>query len=139
MEKEPSYLPDVTLKDLLNAIVAILIISFVIFQGTKCKGNSKPDKLYYKSAQVLDIKRDDESQYHLLVRYSNGITESIADAQCTIRMGDYKATAELPFAKWDTGKKKGTVGAWEYNSTSYSRMKIKVYLPLDYNIKLFND
>lgn len=101
--------------------------------------NSKPDELFYKKADILDIKRDDESQYHLLVRYEDGTIESVADVNATVKMGDYKPKAEMPFVKWDNGNKKGTLEGWRVNSSTYSYMNIQVYLPLDYKIELFND
>lgn len=114
---------------------ASLLLAVVLYS---C-GNNKPDQLFYKKADILDIKRDDESQYHLLVRYENGTIESVADVNATVKMGDFESKAEMPFVKWDNGYKKGTLEAWRGNSTDYSYMNIQVYLPLDYKIELFND
>lgn len=117
-----------------TAIALYAMLAVVLFG---C--NSKPDELFYKKADILDVKRDDESQYHILVRYEDGTTESVADVNAIIKMGNYKPTAEMPFVKWDNGNKKGTIKAWHINSTNYSYMNIQVYLPLDYKIELFND
>lgn len=117
-----------------TAIALYAMLAVVLFG---C--NSKPDELFYKKADILDIKRDDESQYHILVRYEDGTTEGVADVNATIKMGNYKRTVEMPFVRWDNGNKKGTLEGWRVNSTTYSYMNIQVYLPLDYKIELFND
>ena len=119
----------------LASAFASVLLAVVLYS---CR-NSKPDELFYKKADILDIKRDDESQYHLLVRYEDGTTESVSDVKATIKMNDYKPKAEMPFVKWDNGNKKGTVEGWRVNSTDYSYINIQVYLPLDYEIELFND
>ena len=117
-----------------TAIALYAMLAVVLFG---C--NSKPDELFYKKADILDIKRDDESQYHILVRYEDGTTKSVADVNAIVKMGNYKPTAEMPFVKWDNGNNKGTLEGWSVNSTTYSYMNIQVYLPLDYKIELFND
>lgn len=121
------------LKFTTKAVIALMLAVVL----TSC--DSKPDELFYKKAEILDIKRDDESQYHLLVRYEDGTTESVADVNCTVKMGNYKPFAEMPFVKWDNGNTKGTLEGWRVNSTSCSCINIQIYLPLHYNIQLFND
>lgn len=118
------------MKKLFYLLISILALS--------CQ-SEKPDVLFYKRAEVLDIKRDDESQYHLLIKYENGSVESLADVQCYIHMGHFKPCIDMPFVKWDNGNRAGTLEAWKSNSTSYSYMSIDVYLPNDYKIELFND
>jgi hypothetical protein len=119
--------------------IALAFVSVLLAVVLYSCGNSKPDELFYKKADILDIKRDDEGEYHLLVRYEDGTTESVADVRATIKMGDYRPKAGMPFVKWDNGNKKGTLEGWRVNSTDYSYMDIQVYLPLDYKIELFND
>jgi predicted HAD superfamily hydrolase len=99
----------------------------------------KPDQLFYKKAEILDIRRDDESQYHILLKYEDGTVQSVADVGANIKMGNYKPTAEMPFVNYENHLSKGTLSAWRVNTTDYSSVKIKVWLPLNYNIKLFVD
>lgn len=110
----------------------ICILSFSCTPG-------KPDQLFYKHAEVLDIKRDDEGQYHMLVKFSDGQVKSLADVKCLIYMKDIKPCADLPYCKWDNGNNSGIMEAWELNSTDYSYEYVNVYLPNDYKIELFND
>lgn len=111
-------------------ILAILLI------GCNCE---KPDRLFYKKAEILDIKRDDESQYHLLLKYEDGTVESIADVRCSLKMGNRTASADVPFAEWENCNNKGVLAAYGANSSNYSSMYILIYLPDNYNISLFND
>lgn len=115
-------------------------IIILLTQFTTSCDCSKEDELFYKKATVIDINRDDESQYHLLVRYEDGTTESVADVKCSIKMGDYQPTANMPFVKWGAcSGRKGVLNAWNPNSTKYSYMDIEITLPIDYKIELFND
>ncbi len=126
------------MKYLFNRILVIFTVVLPMVTILGC--NQQPDKLFYKRAYILDIKRDDESQYHLLVRYMDGSAESVADVHCKLIMGDkYCPFAEMPFVNWDNGDKKGILKGWEYSSSIFSGMPIIVYLPLDYKIELIND
>lgn len=99
----------------------------------------KPERFFYKKAEILDIRRDDESQYHILVKYEDGTVQSVADVRADLKMGNYKPTAEMPFVSYESINAKGTIGAWTVNTTDYSSVKIKVWLPVNYKIELFND
>lgn len=114
----------------------ILILFTATLLGCKYKNT---DQLFYKNAQVLEIKRDDESEYHLLVRFQDGSVKSMSDVRCDIKTGHFAPMAVVPFVKWDNGYKKGTFEAWKYNQTAYNYMDIIVCLPLDYKIELFAD
>lgn len=118
-----------------NYFILLLFISII---SSSCK-QLAPDKLFYENAELLDIKRDDDSQYHLLVKYSDGSVESVADVKCSIKMGEYNPSAEMPFVKWESYSTKGTLSAWKGNSSNYSSVPIKIYLPINYQIPLIND
>lgn len=119
-----------------NHMAFLFILSIPLFYSCKC---GSPDELFYKKAEILDIKRDDESQYHLLIKYEDGSVESIADAKCSLKMGDYTPSCTMPFVKWENCNNQGILEAWEPNSSNYSSIPIIVSLPNDYKIELFND
>ena len=116
----------------------LIFILLSVITLSSCKRLS-PDKLFYKKAEVLEIKRDDESQYHLLIKYPDGSVESLADVKCSIKMGNYTPSSDIPFVKWGNYNTTGTMEGWRVNSTDYSYMPILIYLPANYQIPLFND
>lgn len=118
-----------------NYFIYILFICIIF---SSCK-RLPPDELFYKKAELLDIKRDDDSQYHLLVKYSDGSVESLADVKCSIKMGEYNPSAGMPFVKWENYNTNGVMEGWRANSTDYSHVPIKIYLPVNYQIPLIND
>ena len=120
-----------------NIIYTLILFITLLLPSCDC---GREDELFYKKADILDIKRDDESQYHLLVRYEDGTTESVADVKCTIKMGDYEPKANMPFVRWEScNGLKGALNAWNPNSSKYSYLPIDITLPIDYKIELFND
>lgn len=84
----------------------------------------------------MDIRRDDDGEYHLLVRFEDGVTISVADANCDIKMGNYPPTAEMPYIKKDNNGKELILEGWGMNG---NRRSIIVQLPLETKIDLIND
>lgn len=122
------------------AFVLVFILSSIVFASVKgC--NKKDDELFYKSGTILDIRRDDESQFYLLVRLEDNSVISINDAWCDIKMGNYKTPkAKLPYVNsYDIDNHKTVLECWEATSSKYSRLHIKVYLPENMVIALFKD
>lgn len=99
--------------------------------------NRNHDRLFYKKAEILDIKRDDDSQFHLLVKFSDGTVESYADAHGTIKMGEYTPSAKIPFVKCGDCKKDHNAMRW--NDTKYHYEGIIIYLPVGHKIDIIID
>lgn len=121
------------MKSLINLIIASLFIVL-------CGCSEPKQELIYKKAEILDIKRDDDGELHLLIRYDNENTILIHDLyEYDLKTGNYGCEAELPYKIYYEGDSitKETEG-WT-NDGWGKPDKIKIYLPSDYKIELFDD
>lgn len=125
-------------KYLISRITTVcLSLLLVIIVGC---ANEKPDTLFIKKAEILDIKRDDDGDYQLLVRFEDSTIISCADVRCCIKMGNHKKSyAIFPFVNFDDNHKMINAPAWGYNPTPYRYLCINVYLPYGSKIPLFVD
>lgn len=120
----------------------IIVLTLFLIPGVMigCENNSTKDELFYESGELLDIKRDDEGQFHLQVLLSGGRVITAFDAKCEITMGNYSPTAQLPYIKYMYNNEINYMSAWPWNSgRQYSEVPIKIYIPTGYKIPLFED
>ncbi|MFT7614319.1 MAG: hypothetical protein ACI9J3_003301 [Parvicellaceae bacterium] len=107
---------------------------------------TEPDELIYKEAILMDIKRDDESEYHIMFRLNEtGEVISIYDKRnVKIWMGDYEPRILLPYGKYKHCEDSGSVAVYDYriqgkNPTKFYNETVKIYLPTDHEIGFFDD
>lgn len=122
---------------ILKTTFALLLLTTLFLTSCDC---GKEDRLFYEKTEVLDIKRDDDGELHLLLKYENGRVVSLPDIHSyNLFMNDSIASAELPFVEWENCNNKGVLSAWRTNSTDYSNIAIRIHVPKNYEITLFND
>lgn len=93
------------------------------------------DKLSYKKAELLDIRRDDDAE----LRYKSGEVIAYNDVyNYKIYTGNYQKEVKMPFVNWESCTTKGVLRAWIINTTEYYE-PIEIYLPRNYEIPFFND
>lgn len=78
-------------------------------------------KSTWTKTTLIQIKVDDEANYHFTIQKENGEIQSYADKDARIFKGNYRPSVYF-----------------EYNPEK-SFPEILIYLPNNYNIELFND
>ena len=115
----------------------VLILTVLLYMVGCC---DIKDKLFFVKADLLDIQRDDDGQFHILIKYETGEVIAIEDiSNYKILQGDYKPSVEMPYVKWDNCTKSGILRAWGANSTDFSGESIRIFIPEGYTIELFDD
>lgn len=129
------------MKDFLTIVrcTLILILCFSLPMIGCFFQQQKKDELFHEKAELLDIKRDDDGQYHLLIKKSSGELVTVADDYSKVFLGNYNPHVELPYVKWYNYSDSGILKGWMVNSSDIPLQGIKVYLPSNYIIELFND
>lgn len=124
------------------AIIVILLIGLVAFIVDYVKNKNYKETVFYKTGKVLDIKRDDDGEYHLLVILKNNQVISLNNVKCNLYYTNNKNIAILPYVKIRNTTYRKIESAWGYNSSKNGKnffKPVKVYLPKNYKIPLIVD
>jgi len=126
---------------LMGLCLIALVLSIVIPICNSEYDCFKEDELFYKNGEILNIRMDDDGEYHLLVKYKDNEIVSFHDiynarvkyiAGCT-------PIVSVPFVRWEDCSSRGVIKATTCNSTDYSLQEILIYLPSTKEIEFFDD
>lgn len=121
-EKNKEFYAEVVFWIIAVSITFVTAIWIIFFAPSYFKSE---EKRFYKTAEIIDVVRDDDAEYHLLVKYKNGTVESFSDVRGIVKMGNYTPTVELLFYR--SGK------------TERFHKRAKIYLPSNYKIEFHQD
>ncbi len=114
-----------------------MLFCIAVILGGCCESK---ESLIYERAKLLNIIRDDDGQIHMTVKLEkSGQVYNINDlGNYDMFMGNYAPSAEVPFVSIDGCENSRLINAWN-TETTFGYQQIKIYLPEDYAISLFDD